>query len=63
MYQCSDSTTGSPTFTISVAKEGESYRATCDSLPKLPPQTAVSEAEAIRAMSKVIQDFITKGAR
>lgn len=64
MNRCSDSVTGSPSFTISTLKDADGkYVAKCDSLPELPSVTRESEVEAIRDLRLIVERHIVSGGR
>lgn len=64
MNRCSDSITGSPSFTMSTRKlEDGRYEAKCDSLPDIPAVVDQEEAAAIRGIRMAVERHIVSGGR
>lgn len=64
LNRSTDSLTGSPSFTISTKRDAEGkYVATCDSLPDIKTCVDTDEAEAIRGVRRLVEEYVLKGGR
>lgn len=64
MFQCNDNISGSPSFTLSVAKQEDgTYKATCVSRPEIPAVTAATEVDAIQAIKRVVERFVVANGK
>ena len=62
MQRCTDTLTGSPSFTLQTKKlEDGRYEATCLSLPKVAGEVAASEVDAIRALQRKVEGLVIRG--